>query len=157
MTIAGLNLPGALYIIEPMLKNLTKLSLLAVAVIVLAIGFVGANRAHAQDSEDLVPIPKTIQKPCAEGSELDAATGLCKNTEGTRLTSLITFVANLVFGIVGTVTVIMIIVAGIQLSASSGSPDAIKSAKNKLIAAITSLILLIAMAAIFNLIGFQVS
>lgn len=132
----------------------SKLLLALLAILVIAIAVIPVQKAQA---DELVPIPSKVQNPCAQGSELDTATGLCTNTQGTRLQSLITFVANIVFGVVGTVTVIMIIVAGIQMSTSAGNPDAIKSAKNKLVAAITSLVLLVAMAVIFNLIGFQVA
>ena len=101
-------------------------------------------------------IPKQLQNnACPAGSEL-ANQDFCTNSTN-RLGSLIDFIANAVFGVIGTVIVIVIVVAGIQMASSSGDPNAIKSAKGRLVAAISSLVLLIAMAAIFNLIGFTTS
>lgn len=104
-------------------------------------------------------VPAQLQNgPCAANSELKN-TDFCKpqGKSSDRLGSLVTYIVNTVLGIVGTVIVIVIIVAGIQLSASAGDPNAIKNARNRLVAAIVSLVLLISMVAIFNLIGFKTS
>ncbi len=78
-----------------------------------------------------------------------------KNTStDTRLNLLITYIVNIVFAVVGSIVAIVIIVAGIQLATSSGDAAAIKNAKSRLVAAVTSLVLLLSMTAIFNLIGF---
>ncbi|MSR68680.1 hypothetical protein EXS66_02760 [Candidatus Saccharibacteria bacterium] len=93
---------------------------------------------------------------CSETGDFATSKFCEKNTStDTRLNSLITYIVNIVFAIVGSIVAIVIVVAGIQLSTSSGDPAAIKNAKSRLVAAITSLILLLSMTAIFNLIGFQ--
>ncbi len=58
-----------------------------------------------------------------------------------------------VIGILVIVIILVIIVSGVQLAASAGNPDAIKTAKNHIFNAILGLVLLISMYGIFALIG----
>lgn len=132
------------------MRKILLVTLALVSAFILQTGVLFTNPVKA---DTIVP-PQLQDGPCATNSELKD-TDFCKEDEPDRLGSLINFIVNTVLGIVGTVIVIVIIVAGIQLSASAGDPNAIKNARNRLIAAIVSLVLLVSMAAIFNLIGFS--
>ncbi len=69
------------------------------------------------------------------------------------LNQVIGGITNWVVGILATVVVLVIIISGVQLAASAGNPDAIKTAKNHIFNAILGLVLLISMYGILALIG----
>lgn len=66
------------------------------------------------------------------------------------VTQLIANVTNLAFTAVGVVSVIFIIIGGIQLATSTGNPSGTKKAKSTITYAIAGLILAISAAAIGN-------
>ncbi len=101
---------------------------------------------------DFVPdVPDLTADDCGT-PELKA---VCGDSDPTK--ALLNQVITWVLGIAGTVIVIFIVVSGIQMASSAGSPDALKKAKSHLIAAITSLILLVAMGAILALLGINLT
>lgn len=77
-------------------------------------------------------------------------------SSGSAITVMIGKIADYIVGLIGTIVVIMIIVSGIQMAASAGNPDAITSAKKRLIAALISLALLLSIRVIMALLGVPV-
>ena len=69
------------------------------------------------------------------------------------LQTVIDNIVNIMVGLIGSVLAIVILVSAIQIVASSGSPDAMKSAKNRLTQAAISLGLLVSFRAILALLG----
>lgn len=83
-----------------------------------------------------------------------ADTTICRSDNLTpSIQDLANVIANYLAGILATVILLVIIVSGVQIAASAGNPDAIKTAKNHITNAVISLILLISMYAILRLIG----
>jgi hypothetical protein len=72
-----------------------------------------------------------------------------KNTGGAILAYL-ALILSVLSKLVGAVIVLMLVVAGIQYITSMGDPGAIKDAKNKIVNAITALVLFLMMYAILN-------
>lgn len=66
------------------------------------------------------------------------------------IATLITTIGNFVLGLVGIISVIFIIIGGIQLSVSGGNPKGQESAKKTITNAILGLIIAISAAAIGN-------
>lgn len=69
------------------------------------------------------------------------------------LQTVIDNIVNIMVGLIGSILAIVILVSAIQIVASSGSPDAMKSAKNRLTQAAISLGLLVSFRAILALLG----
>jgi len=69
------------------------------------------------------------------------------------LQTVIDNIVNILVGFIGFILAIVILVSAIQIVSSGGSPDAMKSAKNRLTQAAISLGLLISFRAILALIG----
>lgn len=72
---------------------------------------------------------------------------------GNILQVVIDNIVNIMVGFIGFILAIVILVSAIQIVSSGGSPDAMKSAKNRLSQAAISLGLLISFRAILALIG----
>lgn len=66
---------------------------------------------------------------------------------------LINFIVNVLVGIFGAVIVLVVIVSGVQISASGGNEEIIKKGKENIFKAVTGLVLLISFRAIFALIS----
>jgi hypothetical protein len=66
---------------------------------------------------------------------------------------LIDFIANILVGIFGAVIVLVVIVSGVQISASGGNEEIIKKGKENIFKAVTGLVLLISFRAILLLIN----
>jgi len=82
---------------------------------------------------------------------------LCQDAAGNAygnspIFSLVQGISNYIVGIIGSVAVLIIIISGIQMVTSAGNPDGIKAGKKRLVTAITSLFVLVAMRVILNLI-----
>lgn len=92
--------------------------------------------------------------PCGSLWQLPGLGNVCDagNTQP-DLMSLINAIIGWITGIIGAVIVLVIIVSAIQLGASAGNPDAIKTAKNHIFNAVLGLVLLISMYGILRLIG----
>jgi len=69
------------------------------------------------------------------------------------LQPLIEFIMNILIGLFGIFAVLVLIVSGIQISASAGSESVVKSAKENIFKIITGLVLLISFRAILSLIN----
>jgi len=69
------------------------------------------------------------------------------------LSNIIDWAINLVTGLFVTAVVLVIIVSGVQISASAGSPEVVKSAKTHIFNAVLGLALLISFRLIFSLFG----
>lgn len=65
---------------------------------------------------------------------------------------LVEFVTNILIGIFGLVAVLVIIISGVQISASAGNEEVVKKGKENIFKVVTGLILLISFRAIFELI-----
>jgi hypothetical protein len=109
------------------------------------------------------PIPLPSATFCSENSELKVIPGfadLCdistyKDSTKNPLSALIQFVVNIVMGVVAIIIATVIVISGIEIASSAGDPERLKKGKSRIVAAITSLVLLVSMTAIFNLIGFS--
>ncbi len=71
----------------------------------------------------------------------------------TDFNSVIGLIANWIIGLIGAVLAIVILVSAIQMVTSAGSPDRIKSAKDRIYQAMISLGLLISFRVILSLFG----
>ncbi|MDQ5943310.1 MAG: hypothetical protein QG675_78 [Patescibacteria group bacterium] len=87
---------------------------------------------------------------CGVLNNLPGGVNLCNESD---LNVVIGNIANFLIGFIGLVLAIVIIVSAIQIIVSAGSPDAMKSAKNRLMQAAISLGLLVSFRAIIALFG----
>lgn len=87
---------------------------------------------------------------CGVLDDLPGVGSLCNDSD---LNVVIGKIATFLISFVGAVLAIVIIVSAIQIVASSGSPEAMKSAKNRLMQAAISLGLLVSFRAIIALFG----
>ncbi len=78
---------------------------------------------------------------------------ICDYSQKNVVMGLVVGISNWIVGLVGLVIVLMIVVGGVQMIASAGSPDAVKAAKSKITNAIMSLVVLISMRAILALVS----
>ncbi len=90
---------------------------------------------------------------CGVLDNLPGGINLCDRQGPNALNSVINDIANFLIGMMGLVLAIVIIVSAIQIVTSGGSPEAMKSAKNRLMQAAISLGLLISFRAIIALLG----
>lgn len=129
-----------------MKKIVTKLCLLLLPIMVLVIGATSAHAATGDPidcNDQLSPAGKQIF--CGGQSQLD-------NNKDV-LQTVIDNIVNILVGLIGSILAIVILVSAIQIVTSSGSPDAMKSAKNRLAQAAISLGLLVSFRAILALLG----
>lgn len=75
------------------------------------------------------------------------------NNDENTLNTVVNFIASWLVGLIGAVLAVIILVSAVQIVASGGSPEAMKSAKNRLTQAAISLGLLISFRAILALLG----
>lgn len=68
------------------------------------------------------------------------------------ITPLVEWIANVLIGIFGAVAVLVIIISGVQISASAGNEEVVKKGKENIFKVVTGLILLISFRAILSLI-----
>lgn len=90
---------------------------------------------------------------CGVLDNLPGGVNLCDRSGPNALNSVINDIANVLIGLMGLILAIVIIVSAIQIITSGGSPEAMKSAKNRLMQAAISLGLLISFRAIIALLG----
>jgi len=109
----------------------------------------GSNPAAAVDDKDL-----NCNTEISNAGK-DIFCGGANKLEGDSnvLQTVIDNIVNIMVGLIGSVLAIVILVSAIQIVASSGSPDAMKSAKNRLTQAAISLGLLVSFRAILALLG----
>lgn len=87
-----------------------------------------------------------VFQPCSGNTD----TAVCKDTKNESVGKIITPIINTLLFILGAISVIMIIVAGIRYSTSGGDTGAVASAKNTLFYAILGLVVAILAFAIVN-------
>ncbi len=127
-------------------KIVTKLCLLIFPLIVL---FVGVTTVHAATGD---PIDCENQlSPAGQQIFCGGAAQLDNNKDVLQV--VIDNIVNILVGLIGSILAIVILVSAIQIVASSGSPDAMKAAKNRLTQAAISLGLLVSFRAILALLG----
>ena len=130
--------------------NVMKLSklLLCFAVLSLAVVFFGqAPKARAADNE--VPVkctilPQTVCNASVSGSG-NSALGSAQ--------PLVNWIIGILVALFGMLLTLIMIVSAVQISASGGSEDRIKSAKENIFKAATGLVLLISASAIIGIIN----
>ncbi len=107
----------------------------------------------------LILLGITVMAPRAQAIDCGALGALpgignsCQPDKAVDLKEVIYAIINYLVSIIGAVIVLVIIISGVQLAASAGNPDAIKKAKEHILNAVISLVLLISMYAILSLIG----
>ncbi len=116
----------------------TLRTLLVAAMIVLGLAlFISTPEASAQSALD-------------EACAADPGSALCNEGSGGSVESIIALVVNTLLFVVGTISVIMIIVGGIRYTLSAGDGNAIKGAKDTILYAVIGLVVAFASYAIIN-------
>jgi hypothetical protein len=106
-----------------------------------------ANIAHAQAGAEVCGV-----LPPALCDAVLTGTASSSNPLG-GLQPLIEFIMNIMIGLFGIFAVLVLIISGIQISASAGNENVVKSAKENIFKIITGLVLLISFRAILSLIN----
>lgn len=94
--------------------------------------------------------PMFADAKCGVLNNLPGGVNLCNESD---LNVVIGNIANFLIGFIGLILAIVIIVSAIEIVTSAGSPDRMKSAKNRLMQAAISIALLISFRAIIALFG----
>lgn len=95
-----------------------------------------------------------------QASALDPFNAVCKDNAGAAICkeknsqrsvgSLIRRITNVMMMLIGAVSIIMLIYGGIRFTASGGSPESIKTAKNTIIYAVAGIVVALAAYAVVN-------
>ena len=122
-----------------MLSKIKKYAAVLLAASAFAVPALVPAAVYAQDSPD-------IQGPLCNGADnlsFDANSGDCNiaNDPGSKLTSIIKTVINVLSVVVGVVAVVMIIFGGLKYITSGGDSSNVSSAKNTIIYAIVGLVI----------------
>lgn len=144
-------------------KTINKIKVLAVSILILLAvlaplhraaaindpGGGGSNPTQAVDDGDV-----NCNTDISDAGK-DIFCGGSNKLEGDSnvLQTVIDNIVNIMVGLIGSILAIVILVSAIQIVSSAGSPDAMKSAKNRLTQAAISLGLLISFRAILALLG----
>ena len=134
--------------------NVMKLSklLLCFAVLSLAVVFFGqAPKARAADNEVPVEcsiIPQSVCNAAVNGSNSGGNNSALGSAE-----PLVNWIIGILVALFGSLLTLIMIVSAVQISASGGSEDRIKSAKENIFKAATGLVLLISASAIIGIIN----
>jgi Type IV secretion system pilin len=129
--------------------NVMKLSklLLCFAVLSLAVVFFGqAPKARAAVNCSI--IPQYICDQAVNGSNSGANNSALGSAE-----PLVNWIIGILVALFGSLLILIMIVSAVQISASGGSEDRIKSAKENIFKAATGLVLLISASAIIGIIN----
>ena len=132
--------------------NIMKLSklLLCFAVLSLAVVFFGqAPKARAADNE--VPVKCSIIPQSVCDAALSGSGG--NNSALGSAEPLVNWIIGILVALFGSLLTLIMIVSAVQISASGGSEDRIKSAKENIFKAATGLVLLISASAIIGIIN----
>lgn len=129
------------------MQRLQKITLLIFTIVAVSAALLVPMRSLAANNVDcdkqLSPAGKQIF--CGNQASL--------NNDENTLNTVINFIATWLVGLIGAVLAVIILVSAVQIVASGGSPEAMKSAKNRLTQAAISLGLLISFRAILALLG----
>lgn len=139
--------------------NIFKLSIVVFAIVVGT--FVPAQTFLSYISNDPTSITAVAGTPNLDCDEDLSEAGkeiFCNNASSipgnkNTLQTVIDNIVNILVGFIGFILAIVILVSAVQIVSSGGSPDAMKSAKNRLAQAAISLGLLISFRAILALLG----
>jgi len=94
----------------------------------------GAEEAGSDcEARGGVPVSSALGRACIGGKSQNP------------ILDLLEVIIRYLVGLIGIVVVLMIVIAGLQYVISGGSPDAVKSAKNRIIRALTGLLLFLLM------------
>lgn len=99
------------------------------------------------DTAPCVPLGLPIFK---NSGKCDGGAGVSNTGQGGAIIAYLTLALKLLSGIVGAVIMLMLVVAGVQYITSAGDPAMVKSAKNRIVNAITALVLYLMMFAVLN-------
>jgi hypothetical protein len=83
------------------------------------------------------------------GSPIDSSTSV-KCSGGGLIFNYLVIIIQFLSGAIGLVIVLMIVIGGVQYITSAGDPGAVKAAKQRIVNAITGLVLFLLMFAILN-------
>ena len=109
------------------MKRIKQFSLAALLVTGLGVGLSPVLPAHAADLD-----------PCT----IDKTSTLCTD-KATDIDSVFTTIVNVLLFIIGAISVIVIIIAGIRYTSSGGNANAVAGAKNMLLYGIVGLVVAI--------------
>ena len=104
----------------------------------------GLLRALPVKAVECGAIPQSVCDAVVNNPDL-TATG--------AITPLVDYVVNILTGLFVVAVILIIIVSGVQMSASAGNPEVIKNAKNHIFNAVLGIALLISARAILSLFG----
>lgn len=128
-----------------MKKIIYTLAILSMAFSVIATP-VYAIHTGSSDPDDLQDICKEtgFSDPILCGYKIE------KINEEDELKFSVGYVLNAIYGVIGIIAVVMIVIAGIKYSTSQGDPGKVQSAKQTIMYAIIGLIIVISAFAITN-------
>lgn len=106
-------------------------------------------------SATLLPVAATtgvsaVNPYGACGAQSAKSSSICKAGGTDNITKVLNSVVNILLYVVGTVSVIMIIVGGIRYTTSAGDSNGVSSAKNTIIYAVVGLVVAVMAYAIVN-------
>ena len=102
----------------------------------------------------LIPMPaKAVECGALPQSVCDSVVSNPDLTGTGALTPLIDYIVNILTGLFVVAVILIIVVSGVQISASAGNPEVIKNAKSHIFNAVLGIALLISSRAILSLFG----
>lgn len=102
----------------------------------------------------LAPLPaKAVECGFLPQEICDSVVNNPDKTGAGAVTPLVDYIVNIVTGIFVAAVILVIVISGVQMSASAGNPEVIKSAKGNILKAVTGIVLLISFRAIFSIFG----
>lgn len=115
------------------IEIITRLQRIILAISLLLFGLSALTLpAHAQTAQD--QILSGIDEACIDGS--------CASDDSTIHDTVVS-VINIVSAVVGTVSIIMVIIGGLKYTSSQGDSSAISSAKNTIVYAVVGIVIVV--------------
>jgi uncharacterized phage infection (PIP) family protein YhgE len=128
--------------------NIMKLSKLLLCFAVLSLAVVFFGQAPKASAVDCSIIPQNICDQAVNGSNSGGNNSALGSAE-----PLVNWIIGILVALFGSLLTLIMIVSAVQISASGGSEDRIKSAKENIFKAATGLVLLISASAIIGIIN----
>ena len=128
--------------------NIMKLSKLLLCFAVLSLAVVFFGQAPKASAVDCSIIPQNICDQAVNGSSSGGNNSALGSAE-----PLVNWIIGILVALFGSLLILIMIVSAVQISASGGSEDRIKSAKENIFKAATGLVLLISASAIIGIIN----
>ncbi|GDX62941.1 hypothetical protein LBMAG34_4750 [Candidatus Saccharibacteria bacterium] len=129
-----------------------KIALIAVVATFSFVGLAGAMHAQSNSGDNKTGADVCGVLPPALCDAVLTGTASNSNPLG-GLQPLLEFIMNIMISLFGAFAVLVLIVSGIQISASAGNENVVKSAKENIFKIVTGLVLLISFRAILGLIN----